>query len=106
MAAPIVRVPTACSSSIKSKPIKPKPQEGKSMKTIAEQLAGYNAAKEEKTARMAEIMKAAGDEGVTLDAEQTEEFDTLEAEVEAMEKHIRSEEHTSELQSRGHLVRR
>src|SRR5690625_7533240 len=58
------------------------------MKTNAEQLAGYKAAKEEKTARMAEIMKSAGDEGVTLDAEQTEEFDTLESEVEALEKHI------------------
>src|SRR5690625_432645 len=87
-AAPVVRVPTAGASAIKSKPIKPKPQEGKSTKTIAEQLAGYNAAKEEKTARMAEIMKAAGDEGVTLDAEQTEQFDTLESEVEALEKHI------------------
>src|SRR5690554_5144672 len=58
------------------------------MKTIAEQLAGYRAAKEEKSARMAEIMKSASEEGVTLDAEQTEEFDTLEAEVEALEKHI------------------
>lgn len=58
------------------------------MKTIAEQLEGYRAAKEEKAARMAEIMKAAGEEGLTLDAEQTEEFDTLESEVESLEKHI------------------
>lgn len=58
------------------------------MKTIAEQLEGYRAAKEEKSARMAEIMKSAGEEGLTLDAEQTEEFDNLESEVEALEKHI------------------
>lgn len=58
------------------------------MKTIAEQLEGYRAAKEEKAARMAEIMKSAGEEGLTLDAEQTEEFDNLESEVEALEKHI------------------
>lgn len=87
-AAPVVRVPTAGASATISKPIKPKPQEGKNMKTIAEQLEGYRAAKEEKSARMAEIMKSAGEEGLTLDAEQTEEFDNLEAEVEALEKHI------------------
>lgn len=87
--APVVRVPAGASAT-RSKSIQnPKPEEGRIMsKTIAEQLAGYRAAKEEKTARMAEIMKAAGDEGVTLDAEQTEEFDTLESEVEALEKHI------------------
>lgn len=87
-AAPVVRVPSAGASATISKSIKPKPQEGKNMKTIAEQLEGYRAAKEEKSARMAEIMKAAGDEGLTLDAEQTEEFDNLEAEVESLEKHI------------------
>lgn len=88
-ATPVVRVPAAGASATKSKPIKPKPEEGNVMKkTIAEQLEGYRAAKEEKTARMAEIMKAAGDEGVTLDAAQTEEFDNLETEVEALEKHI------------------
>lgn len=87
-AAPVVRVAPAGASATISKSIKPKPQEGKYMKTIAEQLEGYRAAKEEKSARMADIMKAASEEGVTLDAEQTEEFDTLEAEVEALEKHI------------------
>lgn len=88
-AAPVVRVPPAgASAKVKKTHQKPKPQEGSSMKTIAEQLAGYRAAKEEKSARMAEIMKSAGEDGVTLDAEQTEEFDTLEAEVEALEKHI------------------
>lgn len=89
-AAPVVRVPMAgASASIKKSIQKPKPQEGKLMKkTIAEQLEGYRAAKEEKSARMAEIMKSASEEGLTLDAEQTEEFDTLEAEVEALEKHI------------------
>lgn len=88
-AAPVVRLPAAgASAPIKKTTQKPKPQEGKSMKTIAEQLEGYRAAKEEKAARMAEIMKSASEEGVTLDAEQTEEFDTLEAEVEALEKHI------------------
>lgn len=82
------KVKSAGASATISKSIKPKPQEGKNMKTIAEQLEGYRAAKEEKSARMAEIMKSAGEEGVTLDAEQTEEFDNLESEVEALEKHI------------------
>lgn len=88
--APVVRVPPAgASASIKKSIQKPKPQEGKVMKkTIAEQLEGYRAAKEEKSARMAEIMKAAAEEGLTLDAAQTEEFDTLESEVEALDKHV------------------
>lgn len=72
--------------SIKN-PVK-KPEEGKKMATLQEQLAGYKAALVEKQARMQEIMKEAGDAGVTLDAEQTEEFDNLEAEVGALEKHI------------------
>lgn len=84
----VVSVKPAGASATISKSIKPKPQEGKNMKTIAEQLEGYRAAKEEKSARMAEIMKSAGEEGLTLDAEQTEEFDNLESEVEALEKHI------------------
>lgn len=71
--------------SIKSKP---KPEEGKKMATLQEQLAGYKAALVEKQARMNEILKEAGDAGVTLDAEQTEEFDNLDAEVVALEKHI------------------
>lgn len=88
-AAPVVRVaPAGASATVRKTHQNPKPLEGKDMKTIAEQLAGYKAAKEEKSARMAEIMKSAGEEGLTLDAEQTEEFDTLESEVEALEKHI------------------
>lgn len=88
-AAPIVRVPAAGASASTKKTLKtPKPMEATNMKTIAEQLAGYKAAKEEKSARMAEIMKEAGEEGLTLSAEQTEEFDNLEAEVESLEKHI------------------
>lgn len=88
-AAPVVRVaPAGASAKVKKTHQKPKPLEGRDMKTVAEQLAGYKAAKEEKSDRMAEIMKSAGEEGLTLDAEQTEEFDTLESEVEALEKHI------------------
>lgn len=85
----VVRVkPAGASACVQKNHNQPKPQEGIMKKTISEQLAGFQAAKEEKAARMMEIMKAAGEEGVTLDTEQTEEFDNLEAEVEALEKHI------------------
>lgn len=85
----VVRLSAGASAKNSKSINQPKPKEGEVMsKTIAEQLEGYRAAKKEKSDRMAEIMKSAGDEGVTLDAEQTEEFDTLEAEVEALEKHI------------------
>lgn len=80
--------PVGASTKTKAVSIKPKPEEGKKMATLQEQLAGYKSALVEKQARMQEIMKEAGDAGVTLDAAQTEEFDNLEAEVASLEKHI------------------
>lgn len=56
-----------------------------SMKPIAEQKASFVAEKQAKVARMNELMSS---EGQTLDAAQQEEFDTLEGEVESIDKHL------------------
>lgn len=87
--APVVRVTPAGASATSTKTIKvPKPQEGNDMKTIAEQIAEFKATRVAKAAEMEAIMTKAAEEGVTLDAEQSEQFDTLEGEVAAIDKHI------------------
>lgn len=88
-AVPVVRVTPAGASATRTKSIKsPKPEEGNDMKTIAEQIAEFEATRTTKAAEMEAIMAKAAEDGVTLDAEQSEAFDTLEAEVAAIDKHI------------------
>ncbi|HBO9015054.1 TPA: phage major capsid protein [Pseudomonas aeruginosa] len=86
---PVVRITPAGASAIKTKTIKvPKPQEGKDMKTTAEQIAEFEATRVSKAAEMEAIMTKAAEAGETLDADQSEQFDTLEAEIAAIDKHI------------------
>ncbi|HBP5444007.1 TPA: phage major capsid protein [Pseudomonas aeruginosa] len=86
---PVVRVTPAGASAIKTKTIKfPKPQEGNDMKTTAEQIAEFEATRVTKAAEMEAIMGKAAEAGETLDAEQSEQFDTLQAEIAAIDKHI------------------
>jgi HK97 family phage major capsid protein/HK97 family phage prohead protease len=89
-AAPVVRADTSAGASASiTKTIKvPKPEEGTAMKTLAEQIAEFEATRVTKSSAMEAIMTKAAEEGVTLDAEQSEEFDTLEAEVAAIDKHL------------------
>jgi HK97 family phage major capsid protein/HK97 family phage prohead protease len=68
-----------------SKP-KPKTQEIRNMKTLAERKAAFEASREAKNARMTAILEEAGDE--SLNDEQKDEFDTLDAEVKAIDEHL------------------
>lgn len=86
---PVVRITPAGASAIKTKTIKvPKPQEGNDMKTAAEQIAEFEATRVSKAAEMEAIMTKAAEAGETLDADQSEQFDTLGAEIAAIDKHI------------------
>lgn len=58
------------------------------MKTISEQIAEFEATRVSKSAEMSTIMDKASEDGSTLDAEQSEAFDTLEGEVGAIDKHL------------------
>lgn len=58
------------------------------MKTITEQISGFEATRQAKSARMLEMMTKAADDGVTLDQEQGDEYDTLESEVKAIDVHL------------------
>ena len=67
----------------------PTPRKGAPMATnIAEQIAAFEAKRQAKAARMSEIMAKSAEEGVTLDAAQEEEYDTLAQEVASIDKHL------------------
>lgn len=56
--------------------------------TIAEQIAQFEATRAAKAARMNALMTTAGTAGVTLDAAETEEYDTLDREVKSVDAHL------------------
>lgn len=89
--APVIRLgkPAGASASVTKKlPVVPKPEEGQDMK-FAEQIKSFQAALEQKSARQTELMEKAGEEGRSLDATESEEFDTLTDEITATETHIK-----------------
>lgn len=88
---PVVRMQKksagASAKKIKSFSI-PKPEEGKDM-NYQEQIKGFQATRAAKSARMHELMEKAAEEGVTLDANAAEEYETLEGEVESIDAHLK-----------------
>ena len=88
---PVVRLakPAGASATVTKKlPVIPKPEEGQDMK-FAEQIKSFQTALEQKSARQTELMEKAGEEGRSLDAAESEEFDTLSDEITATETHIK-----------------
>jgi HK97 family phage major capsid protein/HK97 family phage prohead protease len=69
-------------------PVNLKPQEGHSM-DYAKSILNFNATKLDKQKRMDELMAAADNEGRTLDAAESEEYDNLVAEVAEIDKHVK-----------------
>lgn len=60
----------------------------KAMATVAEQITGFENTRAAKSARMNELMTKAAESGVTLDQPQTDEYDTLDTEVSAIDAHL------------------
>lgn len=58
------------------------------VKTIAEQIASFEAKRAANVARMTEIMNKSGEEGRTLDAAETQEYDGLQADVKTVDEHL------------------
>lgn len=56
--------------------------------TTAEQIRAFEATRAAKSARLVEIMEKANDDHVTLDAEQTTEYDDLKDEVTSIDAHL------------------
>lgn len=65
------------------------PERKNPVANISDQIAAFRSSRDQKSARMVEIMNKSAEEGVTLDAEQTEEYDGLEAEVKSIDAHIK-----------------
>jgi HK97 family phage major capsid protein len=59
------------------------------MATIAEQIAGFEAKRVALVSANQAIMEKSAEEGATLDAEQEEEFDGNQADIEAIDKHLK-----------------
>ena len=64
------------------------PPEGKNV-NIQEQIKGFQKTREDKLARQKDLMEKAAAEGVTLDAEQAEEYDTITAEIKSIDAHLK-----------------
>ncbi|MGB1215879.1 MAG: phage major capsid protein [Pikeienuella sp.] len=64
-----------------TKPISLTPKEGRKMKTLAEQIAAFEAKRAASVARMDEIQNSAVERGESKTAEEKEEFQTLKSEV-------------------------
>ena len=65
----------------------PKPQEGEDM-NVQDQIKQYQCARAEKAAQMEAIMAKSAETGETLDAQQSDEYDGLAAEIETIDKHL------------------
>lgn len=81
-------VKTTGASVIKTTTKSTKPPEGDQMKTTAEQIAEFEETRKTKAAEMEAIMNKSAEDGSTLDAEQSEAYDTLESEVASIDKHL------------------
>lgn len=84
--APVVRLTPPGDSGTRSQP-NPSPPEGKTM-NFAQSIQQFEADRATKSARMVAIMEDADKEGSTLNAEQAEEFSTLDAEVKSIDAHL------------------
>ncbi|MBN8292827.1 phage major capsid protein [Rhodobacter sp. NTK016B] len=58
------------------------------MATYAEQIAAYEATRAAKAAELKSLMDKSAEGGETLDADDQDTFDTLESEIEAIDKHL------------------
>ena len=78
------------------------PKGNPEMKTIAEQIASFEAKRAASRARMDEIMGKAADEGRTLNEAETQEYDALKAEVKTVDEHLlRLKDHEAQMVERA-----
>jgi HK97 family phage major capsid protein len=80
--------PTPPAPGKKSNPIVKALEGNMTKKTIAEQIAGFEATRQAKAARMTEIMDTAGEKGETLDEANQQEYDGLKDELKSIDAHL------------------
>jgi HK97 family phage major capsid protein len=79
---------TAAAVAISRGAVPASPPKATAMKTVQEQKAAFTQTRETKSARMTELMQKAADENVTLDAQQSEEYDALDVEIKSIDQHL------------------
>jgi HK97 family phage major capsid protein len=78
---------------------------GKVVQTIAEQIASFEAKRAASAGRMEAIMAKAAEAGSTLDEAQTQEYDGLSSEVDAVDTHIvRLKKHESQMVAKASKI--
>jgi len=92
--------PSGASEKKPTPTVKLTPKEGNKMK-ISEQIKQYQNERAAKTAKMEAIMKASADAGETLPEDKAEEYDTLEKEVDKIDKHLDRLESLQKAQARN-----
>lgn len=86
---PVVRLQKSTGASVTNNPtLITKPVGGRDM-NIQEQIKGFQSTRQTKSARMIELMEKAGAQGVTLDANESEEYETIENEIKAIDAHLK-----------------
>lgn len=83
-----VRVSLPSSSGVSDSTSVTARKDANPMRTFAEQRTQYENTRAAKAARMAEIMNTAGNEGVTLSHELSDEYDRLDAETRDIDQHL------------------
>lgn len=86
-----VKTPSETTEKTKTVKISKHPLEGKAM-DLNEKLKGFKADRAAKAKKMDEMMEKSLEGGETFDAAQEEEYETLEAEVKALDSHIEKAE--------------
>lgn len=72
----------------KPQPVKLMPKEGKVPMNIAEQIKNFQNERAAKVAKMVTIMEKSVDDGESLSEDKAEEYDTLQTEIESIDKHL------------------
>lgn len=83
---PVVRLPEP--SAARAAAVTKTAAKGNTMKTVAEQIASYDEVRKAKQAERQAIMSGAAEKGETLNAEQTEAYDGLTAEIKSIDAHL------------------
>ncbi|WP_176506369.1 phage major capsid protein [Pseudomonas urethralis] len=86
-ALPVVRITPAGVSAPVTKSIQT--AEGEDDMNLQEQIEQFEKTRKAKAARLEEIMSKSAEEGRTLDAAESEEYDTLEGELAAVDSHLK-----------------
>jgi HK97 family phage major capsid protein/HK97 family phage prohead protease len=84
-----VRSSTATAVAISRGAVSASPPKSTAMKTVQEQKAAFAQTREDKAGQMKALMDAAAEKNVTLDGDEAEKYDALDAEIKSIDAHLK-----------------